>query len=158
MTKDDKKILLLGIIVLTMFFILFFLITSCTITDKNIINKTVDEMIAEEIGIAVAQKNPDMINQVEPYYKTMFNVYEQGDNENLAILIHIGLEYILQKYAGDNLDIMRIKSKIIRLMTLSNLDTSILDIPDLKEFKDIDPEYIISITNAFLGGMRMVKK
>ena len=121
------------------------------------VTKTAAEMVAEEIGVAVAQNNPDLAERVELYYGTIQTYYEDGDFDLLSIALEDGLTILCAKYVGDPLTAARIKSKVRRLRELSGLEQG-MDIPGAEKLRGLAPEYIMDVVEAFVGGVRMVSQ
>lgn len=131
------------------------LIVAACATNSAVV-KTSAEMIAEEIGIAVAKNNPGLLPQVKKYAAEMHALKDAGDAENLSILANYGINYILQKYTGDDLTSKRIASNVRRLMELSGFDPSQLVTPEADEIATLAMDYIMGVVDAFVGGMEMV--
>lgn len=121
------------------------------------VTRTAAEMIDEEIGIAVAGNNMDgdFADQVDGYYLQMQELAESGSRQAVIQGLKIGIEYLLSAYTGDNLTSRRIASKVIRLLELSGLDGD-LEVPADNELLQLDPDYIMDVVAAFVGGVRMV--
>lgn len=155
-----EKMMSIKSLVSMLFFICFVFaalcFNGCANQQSDLVAKTAAEMLAEEIGIAVAQNNPDLIKDVLPYYDTMKEIYEQGDSENLSIMVNYGIEFILNKYVGDDLTSKRIRSKVERLMLMSGFDTGELVTPEAQEIAKLAMDYTMGVVDAFVGGMQMV--
>ena len=132
---------------------LFAMVVGCA-GDKDVVIKATAEMVAEEIGYAVAQANPDLLPKVEAYYDTMQAYYNGEEFDLLSIAMEDGIKIILEKYVGDAQTSARIASKVKRLMALSGFEPSLV-VPGADKLRELAPEYIMSVTDAFIGGMKM---
>lgn len=123
----------------------------------DVVTLTAYEMIAEEIGIAVAQNNADgdFPGWVEAYEEQMQSFYDEGDTHLVIQSLKIGIDYLLKTYSGDDLTSRRIASKIMRLLRMSGLEEK-LEMPADDALVQLDPEYIMDVVRAFVGGVKMV--
>lgn len=135
-------------------FIVLMLLAGCAGVPQQVVLQTAAEMLAEEVGIAMAADNPNLVDKVVPYYATMRDLYETGDAVNLTVMTQYGVEYLMLKYAGDDLAGRRIASKVMRLMAMSGLQPSV-EIPSIDAFGRLAPDYIIGVAGAFVAGMQM---
>lgn len=146
---------LIGVLVAMIFCMAALMYYGCA--GHDIVTRTAAEMIAEEIGIAVAQNNADgdFPGWVEAYEEQMQSFYDEGDTQLVIQSLKIGIDYLLKTYSGDDLTSRRIASKIMRLLKMSGLEEK-LDMPSDDELIQLDTEYIMDVVTAFVGGVRMV--
>lgn len=129
---------------------------ACSSIDENKLAATAAEMLAEEIGFAVADNNPELADKALAYYETLQGYYNDENFDLLAIAVEDGISILCAKYIPEPSTAMRVKSKIVRLMELSGLEAS-TDIPGAEKLQELAPEYVMSIVDAFMGGVKMAQ-
>jgi len=129
------------------------LIIGCT-TTQQVVTETVVYMVAEEVGIFVAQNDPAIYDQAIPYYKTMVDLYNAGDKENFAILTDFGIKWVIGSSGIDQMTAQRITSKLIKLAQLTGLNSP--EIPSLDQLKNLDMGVLKEAVDGFINGLTIV--
>lgn len=123
----------------------------CANTDKSKIVKTVVYMAAEEIGYFVGGNSPNLAEKAEPYYTTLCDLYDDGDMENVAIMVGFGAGYLLTESGLSEKDSARLQSKITKLSELVGMDAGL----DIDKIKELDSGTVKEAVDGFMSGLRI---